>query len=299
MSKRILLMFLLILIKVNVVFSFQPIEPKVVVGGDGINGQYGAHLLVLKPDGKLWSWGRNNDGQVGDGTNIDKNLPVLIDGQSRWKDVAAGWGHTVAVKSDGTLWGWGDNSFGQLGLGNDYYSVNLPTQIGNDNNWVEVYAGGYFTIAKKADGSLWAFGDGASGQLGNGLFTSSRVPVQVTVPIGVSFVKVSTGFDHVLAISSNGELYAWGGNLYGQIGDGNSGNDKDVGTPKQVGSETDWAIVVAGWQFSYGVKNNGKLYVWGHNTGALGMDAGIALLTPTLNPNLPALDLSSLRTVVS
>ncbi len=121
--------------------------------------------------------------------------------------------------------------------------------------------------------------------MGNGLFTSSRVPVQVTLPTGVSFNKISAGYDHVLAISNNGELYAWGGNLYGQIGNGDAGFN-DVGMPQKVGLDNDWVLVSAGWQFSYGVKNNGRLYVWGHNTGALGMYAGIAFSTPTLNSNL-------------
>ncbi|MCX7769887.1 MAG: hypothetical protein N2202_02270, partial [Proteobacteria bacterium] len=299
MLKKLYLISLILFLNANLLYSFEPIKPKVVVSGNGVENSYTAHMLVLKPDGKLWSWGRNNDGQVGDGTNTDRSLPVLVGGQSRWKDVSAGYSHTVAIKEDGTLWGWGDNSFGQLGLGYDYYRVNYPVKIGNDNDWTEVYAGGFFTIARKSDGSLWAFGDGGAGQLGDNRKTSSRFPIRVLIPEGVTFTKISTGFDHVLAISNNGELYAWGGNFFAQIGDGNAGNINDVLSPKKIGDASDWALVSAGHFFSYGVKQNGELYVWGHNNGTLGMTSGGFVPVPTLNPNLPPLDLSSPRTMIT
>ncbi len=218
---------------ISYAFAFTPLTPKVSCGGEGVFGgdADGAHCVVLKPDGRLWSWGRNNNGQVGDGTYIDRNTPVQI-GEDEWIDVSAGYDHTVAIKKDGSLWGWGDNSFGQLGLGNEYYRVNTPTRIGNENNWVQVSAGYYFTIAKKSDGTLWAFGNNASGQLGDGSFFSQRLPVQVQVPSGVNLVKFSAGGNHVLAISSNGELYAWGENEWGQVGNNDPPND--VGTPVKI-----------------------------------------------------------------
>ena len=139
------------------------------------------HTLALKSDGSLWAWGGNNYGQVGDGTDSSRYAPVQVGSARDWAAVSAGGYHTVALKKDGSIWAWGGNNYGQLGLGNsgDGTDRHGPTSVGSANDWVAVSAGDHHTIALKADGSLWAWGDNYSGQLGLGNNTNQNRPVQV------------------------------------------------------------------------------------------------------------------------
>ena len=75
------------------------------------------HTIGIKTDGTLWAWGRNDYGQLGDGTNTNKNVPTQIGTDTNWKLIAAGDNHTMAIKDNGTLWAWGRNNYGQLGDG--------------------------------------------------------------------------------------------------------------------------------------------------------------------------------------
>ena len=86
----------------------------------------GFHTIAIKTDGSLWAWGRNDIGQLGDGTTINKNSPVQI--ATNWAKISAGFYHTIAIKTDGSLWAWGSNGFGQLGDGTTTNS-NIPLVI--------------------------------------------------------------------------------------------------------------------------------------------------------------------------
>jgi len=129
-----------------------------------------AHTVALKPDGTLWAWGTNFSGQLGNGTNANSNVPVQEStGATNWVAIAGGGSHTVALKADGTLWAWGRNSEGQLGNGTSGLGAfsNVPVQESTGaTNWVAVAGGFAHTVALKADGTLWAWGANASGQLG-------------------------------------------------------------------------------------------------------------------------------------
>ena len=139
------------------------------------------HVLAIRPDGSLFSWGANELGQLGNGKSTDGKLPVQVGTETDWKMVAAGGFHSLAVKVDGSLWSWGSNSDGQLGVGTTAESFE-PKQIGLMRDWVFVSAGKYHSFALKADGTLWGWGRNYEGQQGNGTMTVKPVLVPTQLP---------------------------------------------------------------------------------------------------------------------
>ena len=230
-----------------------------------INGNFS---LAVKQDGTLWSWGRNDFGQLGLGNYEDKNSPTQIGTATNWASVAAGGRQCYAIKTDGTLWSWGDNFYGQLGTGNfTYYTI--PTQVGTDTNWQTIYGGGdSFAIGLKTNGTLWAWGYNAEGQLGNGTTTDINIPIQIGT--ATDWVTADAGEKYVCAIKSNGTLWSWGENNYGQLGLGGI-STTSVYVPTQIGVDTNWSKVSCGFDHTLANKTDGSLWSWGNNfAGQLG-----------------------------
>ena len=218
-----------------------------------------SHNLVIKNDGTLWAWGNNSNGQLGDGTIINKNTPAQIGTESDWKLVDAGDNFTMAIKNDGTLWAWGDNSKGQLGNGTTS-NKNIPIQIGTSSDWKLVAAGNNYTMAIKNNGTLWAWGSNYYGQLGNGTTINKSTPIQIGTDSNWKVVVAS--FNNTKAIKNNGTLWAWGENSKGQLGDGTRSTKY---LPTQIGTNTDWKLVESGGAHSIAIKNNGTLWAWGYS----------------------------------
>ena len=178
-------------------------------------------------------------------------------------DVAAAELSYYVLRSDNTLWSWGWNGEGELGLG-DNTDRALPTQVAG--SWESISVGAYSLLAIKTDNTLWATGLNWDGQLGVGDTTDRNTMTQVT---GTGWDKVSTatGYgNHTLAVKTNGTLWAWGSNGYGELGIGSSGSDQL--TPVQVGSDTNWTVINAGYDRSFAIKTNGTLWSWGSNGSA-------------------------------
>ena len=228
------------------------------------------HAVGLKGNGSLWAWGENFFGQLGDGTSVDKHVPVRVGEASDWASVTVGQSHTMAVKTDGSLWAWGNNHDGQLGDGRifEFDFKRVPTRVGDASDWAAVTAGRYHTVAVKTDGSLWAWGGNGEGQLGDGTTESKYVPTRVGE--ANDWVAVDSGiWDYVVALKSDGSIWAWGNNSHGQLGDG---TQEDRKFPTQVGEASDWASVVAGYQHTVALKTDGTLWAWGDNFwGGLGV----------------------------
>lgn len=213
----------------------------------------------IQTDGTLWAWGRNNIGQLGDGTTIDRHEPVQIGEDHDWVSTAESNQDSIALRGDGSLWGWGKNSLGHLGNGTRDPSLN-PVRIGSDSNWNEVGAGSAHFVAKKDNGSLWTWGLNDKGQLGDGLPSSRTSPAAIAV--GEVWKSFSCGGSHTLAIREDGTLWGWGWNTFGQVGDGTTKNQRG---PVQIGSDSNWASVSAGHHSSVALKRDGSLWAWGYN----------------------------------
>jgi alpha-tubulin suppressor-like RCC1 family protein len=204
-------------------------------------------VTAIKTDGSLWTWGFNGDGQLGDNTQTERNSPVqTISAGTNWKVVSAGAdAHTSAIKTDGTLWLWGRNEYGQLGINNTSTSrVSSPVQtITGGTNWKHVSTGRGYTAAIKTDGTLWTWGRNDVGQLGDNTRTSRSSPVQ-TIAAGNNWRLLASGaYNTTAAIKTDGTLWVWGANGFGQLGDTTT-NSKS--SPVQtVAGGTNWKQVAA------------------------------------------------------
>ena len=238
-----------------------------------VSGSTGVfYTMAIKSDGTLWGWGQNSFGKLGDGTTINKSSPVQIGTLTNWKNVNAPQSTTIAIKTDGTIWVWGSNTaFGLNGRNESSgFSYNSPVQLGTDTDWKEVSLRINHVGAVKTDGTLWMWGNGASGQLGQNNTISRSSPVQVGTLTNWS--SVSAGNSFTLAVKTDGTLWSWGLNLGLQLGH-NVNSTAPRSSPIQVGTLTNWKQVSAGLSFSMAVKTDGTLWTWGANTaGQLGLN---------------------------
>jgi alpha-tubulin suppressor-like RCC1 family protein len=224
------------------------------------------HVIALKSDGSLWAWGRNQEGQLGDGGNLSQITPVRIGADTNWRRVYAGYNHTLALKTDGSLWSWGSNVNGELGDGTQT-PQSSPVQVGSEFDWSEISASSH-SLARKNNGSLWAWGLNTSGQLGVGSSQPVLVPTQIGTAL--NWAKFSAGQAHSLGLRNDGTLLAWGSNTWGETSIGSRN------TPGQIGSETNWVDIAAGGQFTAALKSNGNLWTSGSGfVGRLGHGAGV------------------------
>ena len=243
-----------------------PVQVKGLTGITAISAG-NLHTVALKNDGTFWAWGNNYYGQLGDVTNINKITPVQVSGLTGIiTQIAAGGSHTVALKNDGTVLAWGLNSSGQLGDGTRTKTdSNTPVPVSGLTEITAIAAGESHTVALKNDGTVWAWGLNSSGQLGDGTGTKtdSDTPVKVSGLTGI-ITAIAAGGSHTVALKSNGTVWAWGNNGYGQLGDGTMA---DSDTPVQVSGLTGIKItaIAAGESHTVALKSDGTLWAWGKN----------------------------------
>ncbi len=205
-----------------------------------------ANALALKTDGTIWGWGNNSDGQIGDGTTVEKTIPTQIGTNTNWREISCGLFHSFAIQTDGTLWAWGMNSNYQLGDDSSKTKTS-PTQIGTNTNWSKVDGGYMFSIGIQTDGTLWSWGaNGSGGTLGNnGTPAYGRIPTRIGTD--TDWKNISCGDSHTIAQKNDNTIWAWGLNTNGQLGNGNTANQKQ---PVQVDTRTSGITAIAGGLFS-------------------------------------------------
>ncbi|HLH53288.1 MAG TPA: RCC1 repeat- and reductase domain-containing protein [Verrucomicrobiae bacterium] len=245
--------------------------------------------IILKSDGTVWTWGANFNGKLGLGETNDQRAltPVEVHGPgnvSYLNSVSAVMGgeiHNVALKSDGTVWCWGWNAFGQLGNGttNDAW---VPVQAGLTAtpplvNVVKLGGRPYFTLAEKADGTIWAWGMNQFGQMGNGTLTPlSSKPNSVPVVVSNSqpggpingAAQITCGYQFGAALTTNGQVWVWGSGTHGELGTGATTTNY---IPVQVPGLTNITQISAGWFHILALQSDGTAWAWGDNShGELG-----------------------------
>jgi len=257
------------------------------------------HNIALKSDGTVWTWGLNQEEQLGDGNTTNSSTPVQVSGLTSIVKLGSRGYHSVAVKSDGTVWTWGSARYGALGNGvddsnNDYL---VPIEVAGVTNPIMVTSGYMFSIALMQDHTLMAWGNNAEGEIGDGTTTNRLTPVPVP---GINqVVWVSAGWTHVVAIRADGTVWTWGANNwqgafdcedtydnnslgffcgYGMLGDG---TENDHYTPEQV-SGLSGAIMALGGDSSTSVLlKDGTVWTFGSNgAGQLGVPSIYQSLVP-------------------
>jgi alpha-tubulin suppressor-like RCC1 family protein len=232
--------------------------------GVGCTGNF---LLVQKTNGTIWSWGVNGDGQLGDGTRVNRSSPVQIGALTDWIKISSGYKQCSAIRSNGSLWVWGSNNQGQLGL-NDIVSRSSPVQVGALTNWASTSAGFENTGAITTSGQLWMWGNNGSGNLGIPISYKRSSPVQVGSL--TNWALLSVGNSTSSSVKTDGTLWSWGFNSSGQLGDSTVVSKS---SPIQVGLLTDWSLISIGSSGqALAIRNNGTWWSWGFNTnGSLGL----------------------------
>ncbi len=218
------------------------------------------HTLGIQTDGTLWAWGRNDYGQLGDGTNTNKNTPTQIGTDNDWHVIAAGDTHSMAIKNDGTLWAWGRNNFGQLGDGTTV-NKNTPFQVNGDTDWKTISLDNEFTIALKTNGTIWGWGKNNLKQLGN----PDPSPIYVPTQIGSdsNWKTIDTGFQRSVALKTDNTFWGWGSGANGVFGNG--GGNFSSAIPVQTLPDTDWRQTsTAGTTLA--IRSDGSLWAWGENS---------------------------------
>ena len=211
---------------------------------------------------KLYTWGRNNRCQLGDGTTTDRSSPgTTAGGGIDWCFTSSGYAKSAAIKTDGTLWTWGGNANGQLGDGTTTYRASPVTTAGGGTNWCLVSMGrAPFGGAIKTDGTLWTWGSGWCGSLGNGTTTSRSSP-GTTAGGGTNWCTIQMGAAGGIAIKTDGTLWTWGCNYKGELGNGTTTSRSSPGTT--VGGGTNWCAATLMCNNAAAIKTDGTLWTWG------------------------------------
>lgn len=251
-----------------------------------VGGTSACGTRTAAPNTTLWCWGDNSYGQIGDGSGIEQDAPiqitdVIIDNVGSTASRPLGWGavdvaedHACAVRTTGSqYYCWGDNSYGQLGDGT-FDAQYQPEQIGGAFTWNQASAGTYSSCSRRnpagtnGASALFCGGDNSFGQLGDNTGVTPDVPSYIRVDgTSTNWNTITSGDTNVCAIRDSstaaptvtGGLWCWGGNDYGQVGDGTFNTEL---LPIRIGAASDWSTVDAGNSHTCGIRA-GSLYCWG------------------------------------
>jgi hypothetical protein len=234
-----------------------------------VNGQGDLYNIILPSTASriIKGSGQNSSGQLGLGDKVNRDVFTQAGSATDWAQISCGDGHSMVLNESGEIWSCGENGDGQLGQG-DKTDRETHEKMGADT-WLMVAAGHSHSAGIKSDGTMWAWGKNNNGQLGQG-FTGSDITSPVQVGSATNWVYVACSGFWTVAKNSLGELWGWGNDNSGQLGQGSQTTSRTL--PVQIGADNDWDFFGLGWEHTLAVKNNGLLYVCGNNSaGQLGL----------------------------
>jgi alpha-tubulin suppressor-like RCC1 family protein len=235
------------------------------------------HSLAVKSDNTLWVWGNNDRGQLGDGTMISRFVPIKV--MDNVSSISAGMFHTSVIDLSKQYWYWGEKSFsGEI--------LTSPVLFSQMSNASALSNGNEYSLVVKTDGSLWGLGRNDNGQLGIGNTIIQKSPIEIVSSVlgygnkyqfEERFSSVSIGVNHRAVLKENGNLWLWGNNDFGQIG------NRDLISAeipvKVLDSVSSISIV---YNQSFAIMNDKSLWAWGYNEyGQLGDGTRENKLVPT------------------
>ena len=268
----------------------------------------GYHNIVLASDGKMYTWGYNGYGNLGDGTQTQRETPVEVSySGDAVSNISCGFAHTAFTTTTGKVYCFGHGPNGQIGNNANNTNTLNPTQVvgvGNSGTLAgirDVTCGDSFTHAiKDSDGSVYGWGKNTYGMLGDGTTTDRNTPVPVILAGGsavTGITQISGGGDYALMLKSDGTVYTCGYGANGQLGDGGTSNN-DTGLVQVLGvggsgNLTDITQIAAAESTSLALKSDGTMYSWGNNAdgqNGLGTVGGTNPTTPVAITLLTGVD---------
>jgi alpha-tubulin suppressor-like RCC1 family protein len=247
------------------------------------------HSLALTSTGQVLAWGYNYDGELGNGTTtttagcdcISTPVAVSLPSGITVTAIAGGQFHSLALTSTGQVLAWGSNSYGQLGNGSTTNSSTpVAVSLPSGTTVTAIAGGGLHSLALTSTGHVLAWGWNGSGQLGNGTTTSSSTPVVVSLLPGITVTAIAGGFGHSLALTSTGQVLAWGLNTSGQLGNGSTTNSSTM-VAVNLPSGTTVTAIAGGAYHSLALTSTGQVLAWGRNAyGELGNGSTANSSTP-------------------
>jgi alpha-tubulin suppressor-like RCC1 family protein len=243
------------------------------------NGVNQPFALAIDKNGRVWSWGVNGNGQLGNNTVISQRTPVSVLGAVKtFCKVSVGGFHSLAIDKNGRLWAWGNNNNGQLGNNTSANSVLTPVSVlGAVKTFCHIAGGNSQSVAIDKNGQAWGWGFNGSGQTGDGSATDRLTPVSVQGQ-KKTFCKIASGNGVTLSIDNYGRLWAWGFNSNAQIGDGSAIPKR---TPTRVCNNRTFCEVKGANNHVLAIEKNGQVWAWGTNTnGQLAQYNITTVLTP-------------------
>ena len=221
------------------------------------------HAFALLGDGTVRAWGAMFDGGHG-----ISNVPVPVPGLTGVTAIASAAHTGYALRNDGTVWAWGSNEYGALGDGSTVEKVETPVQVSNLTNITAIATGWSSMYALRSDGTVWAWGRGDDGQLGEGFecegeFCHPSVPLQVAGLSGAT--AIAAGATTAYALHTDGTVWAWGSNSQGQLGNGVTCDACHSTTPVRVTGLTAVTALASATATGYALRSDGTVWSWGSN----------------------------------
>ena len=228
------------------------------------------HTCLNNGDGKVWCWGSNLHGQLGNGVtgqNAYSASPVEVSGITDAVAIDAGWEHSSAVHASGGISCWGDDTHGELGDGEKVEYMTTPVRVSGITDAVDVATGHWHTCALHATGAVSCWGSNHDGQLGNGEMGDHDADSAVPMPVrGIAdAIAIDAGGEHSCAVHTSGEVSCWGDNWKGEIGNGRRGANHDSPIPVKALGFIDAIAVSTGTQHTCALHSTGKISCWGDN----------------------------------